>query len=212
MRRPPVRRLLMAYTADLTTVLKSLFDVETPSFSEGTMWLELNRVFQTYQLFDPREQIHRRICANFEHDRQISDPTGFRRELHELMEREPPLSGSGSKETGGRNAQDTGVSPAPPPGAGKPLLGGSVSIPGARATPIQVPGRSPRAPTTPLNPTSFVSTTPSHPPSQVSPPSRPRTRAPGTTGRAAPHRSAEAHPLRTKGFLTMFCACLAAPR
>ena len=77
------------------------------------MWLELNRVFQAYEQLDPREQIHRRICANFQHDRQISDPGGFRRELRGLLlEREPPLSGSERNGTGSRSAQDTRAPPA----------------------------------------------------------------------------------------------------
>ena len=84
----------MAYTTDLITVLRSLFDIAKPSFSEGSMWLELNRVFEAYERLDPRQQIHRRICAKFQLDRQISDVDSFRRELRELLEGEPPLSGS----------------------------------------------------------------------------------------------------------------------
>jgi hypothetical protein len=93
----------MAYTTDLITVLKSLFDVVKPRFSEETMWSELNRVFESYERLDPRQQIHRRICANFRLDRQISDAESFRHELRELLEGEPLLSSSGRNETGGRN-------------------------------------------------------------------------------------------------------------
>jgi len=99
----------MAYTTDLITVLKSLFDV-VPSSSEGTMWPELNRVFQAYERFDPREQIHRRICANFQHDQQINDADGFRLELRAMLEHE---LGSEPKESGGRKVQATSALPTP---------------------------------------------------------------------------------------------------
>jgi hypothetical protein len=78
----------MVYAADLITVLKSLFDVVKPSLSGGSMWSELNRVFQAYELLDSRQEIHRRICASFQPDRQISDPASLRRELLELLEGE----------------------------------------------------------------------------------------------------------------------------
>jgi len=67
------------------------------------MWSELNRVFQAYERLDPRQQIHRRICANFRLDRQISDVESIRHELRELLESEPLLSSSERNETGGRN-------------------------------------------------------------------------------------------------------------
>ena len=60
------------------------------------MWSKLYRVFQTYERFDPREQLHRRICAKFQHDWQIGDPVYFRRELGELLEHEPLRSGFGT--------------------------------------------------------------------------------------------------------------------
>ena len=70
------------------------------------MWFELNRVFQAYERMDPREQIHRRICANFQHDWQIGDPDSFRREQRELLlERGPSL---------GAPAPSLRVSTAPP--------------------------------------------------------------------------------------------------
>ena len=135
------QRLLMAYISDLITVLKSLFDVVTPSLSDGTMWLELNRVFQGYERLDPREQIHRRICANFQHDRQIGDPGSFRHELRELlMEREVHLSGPERNDTGGRNAH-TGAPPASPPSTGKPP-----PSPAGPATPRRGPVTSPAGP------------------------------------------------------------------
>ena len=154
----------MAYTTDLVTVLKSLFDIVKPTFSEGTMWLELNKVFQAYGRLDPREQIHRRICANFQQDQQISDPGSFRRELRELLlEREPPHSGSERNGTGSWNARDTRARPGsssrttePPSSSGVPTpsLGVTASSPksqapshGVSAQPPGGPAPSPGGPT-----------------------------------------------------------------
>ena len=140
----------MAYTTDLITVLKSLFDVVKPSFPGGTMWSELNSVFETYKRLDPREQTHSRICANFQLDRQISHPTSLRRELRELLERESPLSGSQRHASGSRNPQVTGPPPASSSSPGKPpsslTVGVSTSPPGGPATPRGRAARPPRAP------------------------------------------------------------------
>jgi len=110
---------LMAYTTDLITVLKSLFDVVKSSFSEGPMWSELSRVFQAYERLDPRQHFHRRICANFRLDRQISDVESIRHELRELLEGEPLLSSSERNQTGGWNDSpyhDALAGPATPRG------------------------------------------------------------------------------------------------
>jgi len=117
------------------------------------MWLKLYRVFQAYERLDPREQLHRRICANFQHDRQISDPDSFRRELCELLGPAPPRSGSEREETGGQNTQDTGAPPASSPSTGQlpsspgvsaPSLGGvSTSSPGVH---VPSPGMSAQSP------------------------------------------------------------------
>jgi hypothetical protein len=108
----------MAYTTDLITVFKSLFDVEQPISSERTMWSELNRVFQAYErLDDPRQQIHRRICANFRLDRQI-DVDGIRHELRELLEGEPLLPAR-RNETGRGGPSTSRVEPASSPHGGR---------------------------------------------------------------------------------------------
>ena len=131
--RPLVQRLLMAYVADLITVLTSLFDVVEPSSSEETVWSQLNRVFQAYERLDPREQIHPRICAAFQRGQQTGDPVSIGLELRELLsEREPPVSGSERNKIGGRNAQDTGAGvsakspgePVPSSGVPSSSLGG----------------------------------------------------------------------------------------
>jgi len=93
------------------------------------MWLKLCRVFQAYERLDPRKQLHRRICANFQHDRQIGDPDSFRRELWELLIPEPPRSGLECDETVGRNTQDTGASPTSSPSTGEPPSSPGVPAP-----------------------------------------------------------------------------------
>jgi len=147
----------MAYTTDLITVLKSLFDVEKPSFSEGTMWPELNRVFQTYEQLDPREQIHRRICAKFQHDQQSSDPGSFHRELCELL-LEPPLPDPERNEIGGRNARGTSANPA-----------SSSQTAEAPQTPLHGPVPPPKGPTPPPR-------SPTPPPGEPGPPQDTRTK------------------------------------
>src|SRR5712691_11244582 len=127
----------MAYTTDLITVLKSLFDVVKPV----TMWSELNRVFQAYERLDPRQQIHRRICANFRLDRQISDVDSFRHELRELLEGEPLLSGSERNAPGGRNDSPYALAgPATPRRSSTPSRGGPAT--NSKATSRREPATS----------------------------------------------------------------------
>ena len=68
MRRLAAQQVLMAYTADLITVLKLLFEkVTQPSSSEAprvTMH-ELTEVYQRHKTSDTRRGIYRRINAEF---------------------------------------------------------------------------------------------------------------------------------------------------
>lgn len=85
----------MAYTADLITVLKSVFDIVIiSSFSGTTTWFALKDVFRASEQSDPHHQIHRRICADFQRDQQFRDPNSFRQFLRQLLEGGTPLSGS----------------------------------------------------------------------------------------------------------------------
>jgi len=135
----------MAYTANLITVLKSLFEIVESSPSDRTTWLKLHRVFRAYQRLDPREQIYRRIYANIQHDRQISDSVSFRRELCELLEHDPLRSGS---ERVGQNTQSTGASPTSSPSTEEPpsSLGLSTLSPGVHAPSPEVSAQSPGGP------------------------------------------------------------------
>jgi hypothetical protein len=86
----------MAYTVDLTAVLKSLFDViviQTPQSSEMTTWLKLKEAFDRYEGSGSRQQIHRRICTIFQQDRQMLDSDSFHRMFNELMKDEGQVTG-----------------------------------------------------------------------------------------------------------------------
>ena len=64
--RPPAQRVLVAYTADLITLLRSLFeDVTRPSSSEPPKITSgaLSKVYQAHKLSGPRRQLYRRISA-----------------------------------------------------------------------------------------------------------------------------------------------------
>jgi hypothetical protein len=86
--RPKVRRLLMTYIIDLTTVLKSLSDVLTrmSRSSAGISWLELKEAFDAYEHSGDRQRIHHRISLIFQQDQQISNADSFRRVFRELAE------------------------------------------------------------------------------------------------------------------------------
>ena len=82
----------MAYTIDITTVLKSLFDVklarmpQIPESSAGITWSELEEAFKAYEDSGSRRRIHLRISLIFQQDQQISDTDSFRRIFRELVE------------------------------------------------------------------------------------------------------------------------------
>ena len=78
----------MTYSADLTTVLKGLFENITRSSSSEsltTTWPALKEVYQAHKMSETRQEIYRRIDAEFQQDRQIRDQDSFRRLLHELL-------------------------------------------------------------------------------------------------------------------------------
>jgi len=66
----------MTYIIDLTTVLKSLFEVLTPAriprSSAGITWSELKEAFEAYENLGSRQRIHRRVFQIFQQDQQIS--------------------------------------------------------------------------------------------------------------------------------------------
>jgi len=173
--RHPAQRLLTAYTADLITVLKSLFDIVImSSFSGTTTWIALKDAFQASGQSDPHQQIHRRIWADFPHDQQIRDADAFHRLLRGLLEdtREPVSSPSNSKvpmrhhqslEAPGSSRQRNGVhspapqrdrvpsQPRPSTNVHEPVLPPQIAV--ARTPPRQTtaePALSPRNPKPPI--------------------------------------------------------------
>jgi hypothetical protein len=67
----------VAYTVDLTAVLKSLFEntitrTQMSQLSENT-WSELKKAFDGYQAGGPLERIHHHFYDIFQHDQQILD-------------------------------------------------------------------------------------------------------------------------------------------
>jgi len=103
------------------------------SFSGTTTWIAFKDVFQAQGRSDLHQQIHRRICADFPHDQQIRDSNGFRRLLCELLEGEPPLSGSRPAETEHQSAPDI-REPVPSPS--------STKVPRRQHQSMEVPGPS----------------------------------------------------------------------
>jgi hypothetical protein len=93
----------MAYAVDLTTVLKSLFEItitpaQVPHPSGRTTWPEVKKAFDDYDRKGSLQRIHHRFCDIFQHDQQIlGSEDSFRRMFHELLKDErqgppPPAS------------------------------------------------------------------------------------------------------------------------
>jgi hypothetical protein len=86
----------MIYIVDLTTVLKSLFDVrltQTSRSSASTTWSELKGAFNAYENSGSLRKIHHRIRVIFQQDRQegqVVDLNSFQRTFSELVKDEGP--------------------------------------------------------------------------------------------------------------------------
>jgi hypothetical protein len=83
----------MAYTVDLTTVLKSLFEItitpaQVPQRSGRTTWPEVKKAIDNYDN-GSLQRIHYRFCDIFQHDQQIlGSEDSFRRMFHEFLKDE----------------------------------------------------------------------------------------------------------------------------
>ena len=65
MTRPSVQRPLVAYTVDLISVLRQLFDLTLqPDKALATTWQELKEAFEAYQRSPSCQDIHNTICSN----------------------------------------------------------------------------------------------------------------------------------------------------
>jgi hypothetical protein len=88
----------MAYTVDLTTVLKSLFEnMITPQLpqSSGITWSELKKAFDVYKDEGSLERIHHRFYDIFQHDQQIlGSEDSFRGMFNELLRDERQGTGA----------------------------------------------------------------------------------------------------------------------
>jgi hypothetical protein len=137
----------MAYTVDLTTVLKLLFHIMittqtqiTPTpvsqLSGKTTWSELKRAFDDYEGKGSRQRIHNHFCDIFQNDQQIlGSEASFHRIFYDLLKDERPssrvpmsvsVSGSGSRR---------------PPKAAPPVQNSAPRLapPAPRHTPMAVP-------------------------------------------------------------------------
>jgi len=129
---PQIRLLLMAYTVDLTTVLKSLFEItitpaQVPQRSGRTTWPEVKKAFDNYDN-GSLQRIHYRFCDIFQHDQQIlGSEKSFRRMFHEFLRDErqgPPALVSKQVLPAAQSASSSVPTRATPP---KPTASNTVS-------------------------------------------------------------------------------------
>jgi hypothetical protein len=79
----------VTYAADLTEVLRLLFDVivrrSESDLLEKTSWLALKEAYEAYRDGGSRQRIHARICQTFQQDQQLLDPALFQSMFRELV-------------------------------------------------------------------------------------------------------------------------------
>ena len=79
----------MTYAADLTEVLRLLFDVivrrSDSDLLERTSWPALKEAYDAYKDGGSRQRIHARICEAFQQDQQLLDPGPFQSMFRELV-------------------------------------------------------------------------------------------------------------------------------
>ncbi len=87
MGRPSVQRLLIAYTVDLISVLRELFNITLkPELALTTTWTELQAAFEAYER-SSCQRIHESICSKTSwDDEQILTADGISRKVHELLQ------------------------------------------------------------------------------------------------------------------------------
>ena len=86
MGRPPVQRLLIAYTVDLINVLRKLFDItlSRPELGLTTTWTELREAFEAYE--HSRQRVHERIRPRTTQDEQTLSADGISEKVRELLQ------------------------------------------------------------------------------------------------------------------------------
>ena len=147
--RPPAQRVLVAYTADLITVLRSLFEEVTQSSSLETPRITsraLNKVYQAHKLSGPRRQLYRRISAQI----PGCDKDVICRLLRELLGCDPKSPpDQESKVVAASSSPSSGVAAQPPPtGMATPSpTGVAASSPRSNGVPaVRTPPRSTSSP------------------------------------------------------------------
>jgi len=81
-----VHSLLIAYTVDLISVLKSLFDFTLkPSLSGTKTWDVLKEAFEAYERSDSRQRIHDRVRSNIQRRQRIPDLGSIQSRVGELL-------------------------------------------------------------------------------------------------------------------------------
>jgi len=85
MTRPEIQRLLIAYTVDLISVLRELFDITLkPDLALTTSWKELKAAFEAYERSPSCRRIHDSICSPTQGELLTVD--GLSNKIRELLE------------------------------------------------------------------------------------------------------------------------------
>ncbi|PPQ80109.1 hypothetical protein CVT25_001477 [Psilocybe cyanescens] len=84
---PDVQRLLIAYTVDLISVLRELFDLTLkPALALTATWEELQEAFETYERSASRQRVHNSIREKVQEGKQILTADGLDRVVRVLVE------------------------------------------------------------------------------------------------------------------------------
>ena len=79
--------MIMAYTVDLISVLKELFDITLNPKSAGTTkWEELKEAFEAYERSKGRQNAHDACRLAFQRSNQLLDRDGFQKKIRELLD------------------------------------------------------------------------------------------------------------------------------
>jgi len=145
---PPAQRVLLAYNADIITVLKLLFENATqtsplgPPRATGPV---LNEVYQAYKLSDTRREIYRRISEKTQQD-LILGPELFRSSLYELLGYGPVSPPSGRAATS--SSVGSGVASSSHP-TRMPTLSPPIEVAASSHHSARIPPPSPQEPAPP---------------------------------------------------------------
>jgi len=83
---PSVQRLLIAYTVDLISIMRELFDLTLqPNKVLATTWQELKEAFEAYERSPSRQRIHNSICSRSTQGEQIVTADGIREKIRDLV-------------------------------------------------------------------------------------------------------------------------------